>query len=246
MLIDTPAPPPPQRPTVVLLHGLGRTPRAMWRLERAARRRGYRVLNLGYPSRRGDVRWQAHFVAATLDSVASTGPLYVVTHSLGGIILRQAVATGELPATRVARAVMLAPPNAGSELADAFWQRRALRRLGPLVLGPAGADLGTGADAFVQQLPPVTFELGIIAGTRSVNPLFSWMIPGPDDGKVSVRRAAVPGMRALLTVPRSHTFLMMAPDVIEQTFAFLETGAFRAATSHRRPGTASGTSGRRP
>jgi hypothetical protein len=200
----------------------------MWRLERAARQRGYRVVNLGYPSRRGGVRSQAHVVAGLLDRTAPTGPLWVVTHSLGGIILRQAVATGELPAARVARAVMLAPPNAGSELADAFWQRRALRRLGPLVLGPAGADLGTGADAFVQQLPPVTFELGVIAGTRSVNPLFSWMIPGPDDGKVSVRRAAVPGMRALVTVPRSHTFLMMAPDVIEQTFAFLETGAFRA------------------
>jgi triacylglycerol lipase len=227
MMPDLPADLPVQRPTVVLLHGLGRTPRAMWALERAARARGYRVLNLGYASRRGDVAQHAETVARTLRDSAPAGQLHFVTHSLGGIVLRQAVATGQLPAGRVARVVMLAPPNGGSEVADAFRQRRALRRLGPVVLGPAGADLGTGADALVQRLPPVPFELGVIAGTRSLNPVFSRLIEGENDGKVSVRRAAVPGMRAFLTVARSHTFLMLAPDVIAQTFTFLETGAFR-------------------
>jgi len=227
MIPDLPADLPTQRPTVVLLHGLGRTPRAMWAIERAARARGYHVLNLGYDSRRGDVERHAATIGATLREAAPSGRLHFVTHSLGGIVLRQAVATGQLPAERVARVVMLAPPNGGSELADAFWQRRGLRRLGPVVLGPAGADLGTGPEALVQRLPPVPFELGVIAGTRSLNPVFSRLIDGEDDGKVSVRRAAVPGMRAFLTVARSHTFLMLAPDVIAQTFTFLETGAFR-------------------
>jgi triacylglycerol lipase len=227
MIPDLPADLPAQRPTVVLLHGLGRTPRAMWAIERAARARGYRVLNLGYPSRRGGVAQHASGIARTLRDSAPSGQLHFVTHSLGGIVLRQAVAAGELPVARIARVVMLAPPNDGSEVADAFWRRRGLRRLGPVVLGPAGADLGTGDDALVRQLPPVTFELGVIAGTRSLNPVFSRLIEGDDDGKVGVRRAAVPGMSAFLTVPRSHTFLMLAPDVIAQAFTFLETGAFR-------------------
>lgn len=226
MTIDTI--PPDPRPTVVLIHGLGRTPRAMHPIARAASARGYRVLNLRYDSRRGGIVQHAAAIATTLRT--TDGPLHFVTHSLGGIVLRQAVATGQLPAERVARVVMLAPPNGGSEVADAFWQRPALRRLGPLALGPAGAELGTGPTALVQRLPPVPFELGVIAGTRSLNPLFSRLIDGPDDGKVSVRRAAVPGMRAFLTVARSHTFLMAAPDVIEQTFTFLETGAFRVDT----------------
>ena len=196
-------------------------------LERAGRRRGYRVVNLGYPSRRADVPALATQVAGELARLVPDGPLYVVTHSLGGILLRQAVATGEIPAERVASAVMLAPPNQGSEVADLFWHRRLTGRIGRLVLGPAGASLGTVTGALVQALPPVTFPLGVIAGTRSINPLFSRLLAGPNDGTVTVRRTAVPGMRALVTVPHSHTFLMMAEDTIAQTFAFLETGSFR-------------------
>lgn len=221
------AAPLPARPTVVLLHGLGRTPRAMRPLERAARARGYAVLNVGYPSRDGDVAAHAATVAAAIARAAPTGPIYVVTHSLGGIVLRQAVASGALPAARVARAVMLAPPNQGSELADVFWAGAGVRWLGPRVLGPAGADLQTRPTALVQHLPPVTFPLGVIAGTRSANPLLSWLIPGPDDGKVSVRRTAVAGMQAWLPVAHTHPFFMSAPDVIAQTFTFLETGQFR-------------------
>jgi triacylglycerol esterase/lipase EstA (alpha/beta hydrolase family) len=41
-----------------------------------------------------------------------------VTHSLGGIVLRVAVAEGLLPPGRIRRVVMLGPPNEGSELAD--------------------------------------------------------------------------------------------------------------------------------
>jgi alpha-beta hydrolase superfamily lysophospholipase len=230
--VMTQSPPAPVvAPTVVLIHGMGRTRRAMRPLERAARERGYRVLNVGYPSRRGDAATHARTVAATIRREAPDGPLYVVTHSLGGILLRQAVATGELPASRVARAVMLAPPNQGSELADAFWHLRGLRWLGPLVLGPAGADLRTDSAALVHRLPPVTFEVGVIAGTRSVNPLLSWIVAGPDDSKVSVRRTAVAGMRASIAMPHSHPFIMAAPDVVAQAFAFLETGRF--AAGHR-------------
>jgi hypothetical protein len=195
-------------------------------LERAARARGYRVLNVGYPSRHANVEAHAAYLAARIAADAPSGPLLVVTHSLGGIVLRQAVASGAVPAERVARAVMLAPPNGGSEIADAFATWRALRPVGRVTLGPAAAQLGTAPTAMVHALPPVQFPLGVIAGTRSFNPLFSWIIPGPDDGTVSVARAAVPGMQAMLTVPHTHTFLMRAPAVIAQTFAFLEGGAF--------------------
>lgn len=219
-------PPPSLPPTVVLIHGLGRSPRAMRPLERAAVARGYRVVNVGYAWRTGDVATHAAAVAARIHAEAPAGPLLVVTHSLGGILLRQAVATGALPASRVARAVMLAPPNQGSEVADAFWHRRGLRIAGRLGIAPSGAQLGTAPSALVRQLPPVPFALGVVAGTRSLNPLFSAMIPGPDDGKVAVASTRVAGMRDFVAVPHTHTFLMRAPGVIAQTFAFLEQGAF--------------------
>ena len=80
-------------------------------------------------------------------------------------------------------------------------------------------------------MPPLPFEAGIIAGSRSVDPLLSLFLPGDNDGKVSVANAAVAGMRAFLVVPHSHPFLMRAPVVISQTLTFLETGAFAPAVS---------------
>jgi hypothetical protein len=77
------------------------------------------------------------------------------------------------------------------------------------------------------RLGPVAFDLGVITGDRSLNPLFSRLIEGASDGKVAVDRARIEGMRDFLVVPRSHTFIMRAPEVVEGAFRFLETGRFR-------------------
>ncbi|HKG91516.1 MAG TPA: alpha/beta fold hydrolase [Gemmatimonadaceae bacterium] len=216
--------------SIVLLHGLGRTYRSMLPIARAAEARGYRVLNVAYPSRTAPIEALAERVAHEAQAFAGAFDaherVHFVTHSLGGILLRAAVAAGLLPLDRVGRAVMLAPPNQGSELPDALGGRPLLGPLYRQVTGPAGAQLGTGPAGVPARLPPVEFELGVIAGSRSLNPLLSRYIEGPDDGKVSVGRAAVPGMRDFLVVPHSHTFLMRAPAVVEQVLHFLERGAF--------------------
>lgn len=208
---------------LVLLHGLGRTPLSMWRLAREAQRRGHRTHNLGYPSRRAPIRELAERMGPRLATIAAAGgPLDAVTHSLGGILLRAAVAGGWLDPSAIRRVVMLAPPSTGSELADVLSRTPLFR----LVIGPAGPELRTGAAGIPAGLPPVPFEAGIIAGGRSVNPLFARAFPGPNDGKVSVERAAVTGMRDFLLVPLGHTFIMDAPEVVPQVFHFLAHGCF--------------------
>jgi hypothetical protein len=72
----------------------------------------------------------------------------------------------------------------------------------------------------------VDFEVGVITGDRTLNPLFSRMIPGADDGKVSVERAKVEGMADFLVVPHTHTYIMLADDVVYQTVYFLRYGEF--------------------
>ncbi|MEP6730091.1 MAG: alpha/beta fold hydrolase [bacterium] len=212
---------------VVLLHGLGRSTRSMLPIERALRRRGGRVLNLGYPSRSADVATLAADVARQIIEWEPNAPLDFITHSLGGIVLRMAVAQGDLPSERIRRAVMLGPPNSGSELADALPK---VRLFGPLYrrfTGPAGLELGVGPEGVPAQLPPVSFELGVIAGTRSMNPVFNAMLSEPNDGKVRVERTKVKGMRDFLLVPEFHPLMMAAPDVITQAIHFLDFGAFR-------------------
>jgi hypothetical protein len=122
---------------------------------------------------------------------------------------------------------MLGPPSTGSELGDRLPR---LAIVGPLYrrfTGPAGLQLGTSDDAIPTQLPPVNFETGIIAGTRSYNPWFSAILGAPSDGKVRVDRAAVAGMRDFVTVPYWHPFLMRPASVHALILRFLERGEFR-------------------
>jgi len=212
----------PARP-LVLLHGLGRTRLSMWRLAREARGRGWQVHNLGYPSRRDSIRAHAERIGKQLAAiVAEHGPVDVVTHSMGGIVLRAAVADGWIAPQQLHRVVMLAPPNGGSELADALSRTWWF----PVVMGPSALELRTDVDGIPARLPPVPFALGVIIGRRSWSPLFGRAFAGPNDGKVSVGRAGVAGMHELRVVDRGHTFVMDAPEVRADVFHFLEHGRF--------------------
>lgn len=211
----------------MLLHGLGRTARSMRPVERALTPRGYEVLNVDYPSRVADIEALATGVARQIGRWQAEGPLDFVTHSLGGILLRVAVARGLLAAARVHRAVMLGPPNDGSELADVLPTVPVFGWVFERFTGPAGRQLGTGVRGVPGQLPPVPFEMGVIAGNRSYNPVFSAILGDANDGKVRVERARVEGMSDFLVVPYWHPLLMAAPKVIAQVIHYLETGTFQ-------------------
>jgi hypothetical protein len=117
---------------------------------------------------------------------------------------------------------MLAPPNQGSELAEKLKRNWLFQ----ICTGPGGQQLGTDDSSLPRQLGPADFELGIIAGDRSLNPLFSAWIPGADDGKVSVASTRLAGMRDFLVVHHSHTWMAWSGEVSEAVRQFLRSGYF--------------------
>jgi len=212
------------RPAVVLLHGLARRAGSMQRMADALQEGGFEVCNLGYPSREHSVEvLAANYVLPSIRACFPDPqrPLNFVTHSMGGLLVRQLAATvSNLP---IARVVMLSPPNHGSEVVDklgGLWLFRAIN-------GPAGGQLGTGAQDLPERLGPPAYELGVLTGTRSVNPLLSLLITGANDGKVSVASARLDGMRDFMTLPVSHPFIMRNPQAIAQTLGFLREGRFQ-------------------
>ena len=100
-----------------------------------------------------------------------------------------------------------------------------------LCTGPAGQQLGTGPVSVPRRLGPVNFELGVIAGDRSLNPLFSAWIKGPDDGKVSVAATQIDGMQDFLVLHHSHTWMAWRRDAVKATLTFLESGRFDSRRS---------------
>ena len=218
---------------VVLLHGLLRSDSSMATLEQALSEQGYAVVNMDYPSTEYPIEHladtyvvqainQCHTHSNTHSNINSDidSNTHFVTHSMGGILVRDYV--DRHGSAGIGRVVMLGPPNQGSEAVDKL---RFLPVFGWLH-GPAGLQLGTDQQSRVKQLGAVDFELGVIAGTQSINPLLSVLIPGSDDGKVSVENTKVLGMKAHKVMSVTHPMMMKNEKVIGQTVQFLATGTF--------------------
>jgi hypothetical protein len=184
------------------------------------------VINVDYPSREHPIEVLAPMaVGAGLGGCRSQpepGHIHFVTHSLGGILVRYFLEHDEIP--ELGRVVMLGPPNQGSQAVD---------ELGSVpgfdwINGPAGRQLGKGEDSVPLALGPAGFELGVIAGTRTIDPIASAVLDDPDDGRVSVFDTRVQGMDDFALVEHSHAFMMRMDRPIELTIRFLRTGSFAA------------------
>lgn len=209
---------------VVLLHGLARSATSMNKMQRALVEAGYTTANIDYPSRDYSIEELAQIaVADGLHACQANGDIervHFVTHSLGGILLRQYLNTGDIPL--LGRVVMLGPPNQGSTAVDELGEVPGFDWLN----GPAGRQLGKGDDSVPLALGPADFELGIIAGNRSIDPITSSVLNNPDDGRVSVEDTKLEGMDDFVVVEHSHAFMMRMRRPIELTIRFLKNGSF--------------------
>jgi pimeloyl-ACP methyl ester carboxylesterase len=209
---------------VILLHGLARTSTSMNKMQRELDEAGYRTANIDYPSRDYTVEELAE--SAVADGLqacrkdSDVHRIHFVTHSLGGILVRQYLSLHEV--AELGRVVMLGPPNKGSAAVDELAEVPGFDWLN----GPAGRQLGKGEESVPLKLGPATFEVGVIAGNRTIDPITSAVLDNPDDGRVSVEDTKLDGMADFAVVEHSHAFMMRMGQTIDLTKNFLRTGQF--------------------
>ena len=212
---------PAQAACVILLHGLMSSDEAMKKLEKALRKHNFDVVNVDYPSRDFAIEKLAEIsIKPALSVCGHDKNIHFITHSLGGILVRQYLSQHEIK--NLSRVVMLGPPNRGSEIVDRFKTLPGFH----FINGDAGLQLGTDNDSIARRLGPVNFDLGVIAGNSSLNPVFSLIIPGDDDGTVSIESTKVQGMSDHIEMPATHTFMMRNRHVIRQAIYYLKHGKF--------------------
>lgn len=195
---------------VVLLHGLGRTSLSMQRMGVHLADEGYRVVNINYPGRTDSIENLVEkYVKPELEEnyTDRNKKINFVTHSMGGIMARYFLAHNELEGMH--RLVMLAPPNKGSNTADKWLGSKLIAR----IMGPALEELSTDGESLVNTLPIPAYEVGVIAGEY--------------DEKVSLERTQLDTATAFLIVPKEHTWIMNAPEVLDAVVLFLRDGKFK-------------------
>lgn len=208
---------------VILLHGLGRTALSMEDLAIALRDEGYSTCNQNYPSRDQSIQQLSGYVANAVQKGRNAGKseIHFVTHSMGGIILRYYL--GYSSHEEEGRAVMLAPPNQGSEIIDALDDVPGFSEF----MGPAALQLSTASSSLPNSLPPIELPVGVLAGTRSSDPWFDGLFEDDYDGKVSVESTRMLTMADHKVMPVSHTFIMHNRDVHDEVIEFLRHGRFK-------------------
>lgn len=207
-------------PGVVLLHGIARTSRSLSKLERGLQAAGFATLNIDYPSRKKTIAALADEIhpAILRFSDARDAPLHFVGYSIGGLVVRAYVA--KYRPSRLGHVVTLGTPHGGSEVADLLKGSALYRSF----YGPAGLELTTGRAGF---LPVPDYPVGTIAGNRFIDPVAGlFVLPRPNDGRVSVQSAMVQGMADHIVIKASHTGLPSHVVAIAQTIAFLREGRF--------------------
>jgi triacylglycerol lipase len=212
---------------VIILHGMARSSASMETMAEAIDAAGFTAININYPSREYPIEELAPMAVnkglSLCEAVGATEQVHFVAHSLGGILVRQYLKDNEIE--NLGRVVMLGPPNQGSKAVDELGNVPGF----DWINGPAGRQLGKGPESVPLQLGAADFELGVIAGNRTIDPITSAVLDDPDDGKVSVEDTKLEGMDDFIVVEHSHAFMMRLQEPIELTIRFIKTGRFQVA-----------------
>lgn len=207
---------------VLLVHGITRSSKSMAGYRAPLEKAGLHVFPFDYPSTRVDLNAAAEYLHQVIESLEGIEQIHIVAHSMGGVVARTYRAKHR--DERLNRLVLVGSPQNGAEMADLARDKANL--FFKTIFGPAGQQLITDQAGFLAKLPKPDVEFAVIAGGHppdGINPL----IPGDDDGIVSVASTRLAGAADYLYVESMHLALNRNETAHAATVRFLKTGKLR-------------------
>ena len=216
---------PGDKEIIVLLHGLGRSNSSMWLLASRLEDAGYFVERIGYRSLLQNPDEILKDINSKINQCCQkhTHSVHFVGHSLGGLMVRAYLQNNKVD--KLGRVVLLGTPNKGAEAADYFSNSGLLG-----ILGPTAKALGTDENSFQKTLKAPYYPVGIIAGEvkSEWNDL---VIPGKDDGLVTVEATKINGMTDFIIIQVGHSRMRYDSEVANQTIEFIKNGTFKKSVT---------------
>jgi pimeloyl-ACP methyl ester carboxylesterase len=226
--------PPMKGKVVLVLAGLGDARMMADDMVRFLHDRGgYWAGCVAYPSLFDEIGQHARSLDSVVQHLDCVDEINFVGHSMGNLVIRRylgdqtGAGEGKKQAARQAdkrikRIVMLGPPNQGAELAERLGDNSAFLA----VFGPSGQQLGKRWKELQPTLATPQCEFGIIAGGKGDDHGYNPLLPGDNDGIVTVASTRLAGARDFLLVHEPHFFLFRSRDVQSRVLEFLKHGYF--------------------
>ncbi len=202
--------------TVILIHGLWMRGLVMLPYEHWLRSEEFAVRRLSYPSWRDSLEDNVCMLAACVRETPGS-VIHLVAHSLGGLIALTMLSQESDP--RIRRVVLMGTPYAGCYCGFA------LARI-PMLSMLVGHTFKDWFNMPRTALPPAV-DIGVIAGTCSIS--FGRLIPGlarPNDGLIAVNETYIPSAKDSISLPVSHSGMLVSKACAGQVSNFLRVGSF--------------------
>ena len=206
---------------VVLIHGIGDSPRAMWKIEKNLLKLNYSILNYEYASTKDPMDSIIRLLTKEINMhISKFKKIQFVAHSLGNFVVRGYL--DQYQNKKFSNIVFIAPPGKGSILAERFENFKPFK----WIFGETGLKLGKGHDDYWRKYPAPYLPFGIIAGGANTKHGFNPLVPGDDDGTVGVQETIIEGYTDYILIHGLHSTLLWQNEVIDQIVHFLQNSKF--------------------
>ena len=212
---------------VILIHGIIRSSKSFDKMRDRLEAEGYHVFGFDYPSTRIEIGDSADYLHQCISSLEGIEEINLAVHSMGGLVTRAYLA--EHRDKRLKRLVMMGVPNNGARMADKLKRNLMFRA----IFGPAGQQLVSHQDGLIPKLPIPELEFAIIAGGKKDMKGYNPLLPGDDDGIVSVASSRLPGAVDFIVIRCLHSFLIGNDEAVECTIRFFRDGQLREKGDRR-------------